>query len=235
MKKKITVAVTAVLLLTVCAFAGHDVALTMEAKEHQPLTLVIDAGHGGMDPGASAPDGTSEREINLSVTEKLRESAENAGIKVVLTREDSLGLIPDDSGGKWSKLGDLNVRRDIIEETQPDVVLSIHLNSYTADSSVRGAQVFYAEEASKSLAEAIQESIKTGVDDGTGRIALAKKDMYLFQRKTGADEETGQNERKMILVECGFLSNPQDLANLKTEIHQQKIADSILYAVTKIL
>lgn len=221
MKRKKT-GVLILLLVLICLLSGGQLVYRVCSGSGAPLTMVIDAGHGGPDSGAVGSDGTVEREINLAIAKALMDEAQRYGIDVILTRETAEGLYSDgDTGGRWSKLGDLNERKRIIREAGADLVISIHLNSFTEDERVRGAQVFYPQEASKAFAEQMQESLKKGINDGTSRTALQKKDMYLFRNLTG----------KMILVECGFLSNPVDLGRLKTEEHQVKIANSMMNAV----
>ncbi len=221
----------AVLLLTcVCLAPSYSQVLTTASKITAPsMKLVLDAGHGGMDGGAQGADGTKEQKINLEIVKALQKEAARYGVKVILTRETEEGLMPEDAG-KWTKVGDLKERRQVIEETKPDLTISIHLNSFISDTSVHGAQVFYPKEGeqalqedSKALAEAIQDALKEELGDGADRIVLQKSGMYLFR----------DAKHPMILVECGFLSNPGDLGNLKTAAYQQKIAEGIMSAVAE--
>lgn len=221
-KKKIIIFILILALAATGAAGAGRVLFTTGGGSSATLTMVIDAGHGGMDPGAVAEDGTVEKDISLAVAEALRQEAEELGIHVIMTRENDDGLYPEgDTTLRWTKLSDLNERKRIIREAAPDLTVSIHLNSYTADASVRGAQIFYPDEASKLLAENLQAAIEAGVQDGTDRTALSKKDMYLFQNMEG----------KRILAECGFLSNPVDLANLKQAEHRGKIAESMIKSI----
>ena len=125
-------------------------------------------------------------------------------------------------------MGDMRERKRIIEETRPDVTVSIHLNSYTADTSVCGPQVFYSEEGRKELAlenrglaEQVRQSLRETLGERADRAVMSKNDIYLFRN---IDEH-------MILIECGFLSNPAEAADLKREEYQQKIASSVVDAV----
>ena len=131
------------------------------------MTMVIDAGHGGMDGGAAGADGTTEQKINLDIAKALQAEAKKYGISAVLTRESEDGLYEEENGGKWSKVGDMRQRKRIIEEEDPDLVVSIHLNSFISDTSVHGAQVFYPKEGesslvdeNKALAEKVQAALK---------------------------------------------------------------------------
>ena len=228
MKLKKGVAVL-LLLAFVCLSPGYSKMAETAGKMKAPVTLVLDAGHGGMAGGAIGSDGTKEQKINLDIVKAMEEEAGNYGMQVVLTRGTEDGLVEEDAG-KWTKVGDLKVRRKVIEETSPDMTISVHLNSFPSDTSVHGAQVFYPKEAesvlqeeSKEIAEKIQDSLKEKLGDGADRIVLPKSGMYLFR----------EAEHPMILVECGFLSNPEDLGNLKTQGYQQKIAEGIIGAVAE--
>ncbi len=193
------------------------------------LVMVIDAGHGGPDGGAEAKDGTKEKEINLAIAKALQAEAEKQGIKTIMTRETDDGLYEAANiEKKWKKLGDLKERKRIIDEAKPDIVVSIHLNSFWSDTSVRGAQVFYPKTgtpeiiaASENLAGAIQDSLIKGLNDGSNRIEMGKDNIYLFENVTVPT----------VLVECGFLSNTNDLNNLKLKNYQQKIAECILKSI----
>ncbi len=230
MKRK-KILLLAVLVAAVVAMPGYGQVVEMAGQLTVPLTMVIDAGHGGMDSGASAKDGTSEKDINLAIAKALAKQAEDYGIRVVLTRETEDGLYAqDNAGGRWSKVDDLKERKRIMEDANPDLVISIHLNSFISDSAVRGAQVFYAsggtseqEEESKGLAEEMQKVLNEKANEGKDRIVLPKKDMYLFR----------EADCTMILVECGFLSNPEDARLLVDEKYQKKIAGCIMGSVAK--
>lgn len=196
------------------------------------FVMVIDAGHGGPDGGAEAADGTKESEINLAIAKALQEKAEKQGITVVMTREEEEGLYEAQNAEmKWKKLGDLKERKRIIDGADADVVVSIHLNSFWSDTDVRGAQVFYPKSCEESLqvesaalADCIQNSLIKGLNDGSNRTEMGKNDIYLFKEITCPT----------VLVECGFLSNQQDLSNLKNETYQKKVADCILKGVMEI-
>ncbi len=213
----------------VCCIPGYRQITETAAKLSASKTILIDAGHGGMDGGAVGSDGTKEQQINLNIAKALGKEAEKYGLRVVFTRENEDGLYEEDSG-KWSKVGDLKERKRIIEETNPDLVVSIHLNSFISDTNVHGAQVFFPKEGDKTLmeenkelAEAVQGALKEQIREGADRIVLSKEGMYLFRN----------TERHMILVECGFLSNPEDLGNLKTERYQEKIAAGIMNGIAE--
>lgn len=221
----------ALILGAVAVMPGYEQAVEMAARASAPLTMVIDAGHGGMDSGAVSKDGISEKDINLAIAKALQSQAEAYGVEVTLTRETEDGLYAQsNTDGRWSKVEDLKERKRIIEESGAELVVSIHLNSFISDSSVRGAQVFYAgggseeqKEESKALAEEMQSQLNAEANEGKDRIVLPKNDMYLFR----------EADRTMILVECGFLSSPDDAQLLVSQEYQEKIAACIMKSVAK--
>ncbi len=190
--------------------------------------IVVDPGHGGFDGGAVSKDGTSEKDINLGIALQLAERLEAAGWEVVLTRTEDRALDEGDEERKrirTRKTEDLRNRKKLIDEIEPILAVSIHLNSFQEDPSVRGAQTFYPARAeneklleeSQRLAEEIQKELIDGLDDGTKREALAKKDVLLLK----------DPKVPTVLVECGFLSNPDDAAKLKKEAYQEKLSEFI--------
>ncbi|MBD7913289.1 MULTISPECIES: N-acetylmuramoyl-L-alanine amidase [Clostridium] len=180
--------------------------------------ILIDAGHGGIDGGAKGKEGTIEKNINLSISKKLKKKLEDEGYKVFMTREEDNSLA---SG----KAKDLSARCKMKKETKCDMFISIHQNKFSKESCY-GAQVWYASnEKSSQLAKLIQESLKENVDDKNHRIAKAAKDQYKILRD-GYDGAC-------IIVECGFLSNYKEEKKLKTDEHQDKIVSGIVCGVNK--
>lgn len=178
------------------------------------VTVVIDPGHGGVDGGAEADDGTPEKNINLNIALKLKQLAENDGWNVIMTREEDTGLYSEQNSTiRSKKTEDLKKRKEIFDSSAADAAVSIHLNSYTADRSVRGAQVFYADgsEESKMLAECIQDQMKNR------RRAMAKSDVLILQ----------QAKVPTVIAECGFLSNYEESRKLRTDEYQNKLAKNI--------
>jgi len=222
-RKIIFLFMLAAIVLTVPGPAELSV-LTGQMKA--PLTLVVDAGHGGPDGGAEAKDGTREADLNLAIAKALQTVGEKRGMKIILTRETKDGLYSSENlEKKWRKLEDMRCRKTIIEESKADAAVSIHMNCFQEDSNVRGAQTFYPKTgsadilaASEALAESIQKSLVEGLHDGSSRVHLGRGDVYLLENPS----------IPVVLVECGFLSNPQDAACLKQEKQQRKIAGCIL-------
>lgn len=179
-------------------------------------TIVIDAGHGGIDGGKIGINGEVEKEINLLIAGRLKNLLEQQGIAVVMTRTDDNGLYEENATNK--KQQDMKRRCELINQTEAELVVSIHQNSYT-EPSVCGPQVFYYENsaAAKEIAAILQSSLNTLLEIERPR-EIKANDSYYILRKT---------ERPAVIVECGFLSNPAEAALLSTEEYQQKVAEAI--------
>lgn len=178
-------------------------------------TIVLDAGHGGWDPGKTGTQGANEKELNLAVAEKLAEYLELGGAEVILTRSS------DDALGK-GKGGDMAERKRIANESGGALLISIHQNAFPS-AQARGAQVFYHKSSEKGrlLAECVQESLRERVD-GSNRRKAKENEAYYILRTT---------EIPAVLVECGFLSNGEEERLLNDEGYQEKLAWAIYCGV----
>ena len=179
-------------------------------------TVVIDSGHGGVDPGKMSSDGILEKEIILSIAKKLKKLLIDAGIDVVMTREDDIGLYSEGDSNK--KIADMKKRCQIIKDSNADIVVSIHQNSFES-SSVSGAQVFYYKHSAegKILAQILQNSFKENLNPDNKRQEKADSTYYLLVH----------TEAPTVIAECGFLSNPEEAALLNTDEYQEKVASAI--------
>ena len=186
------------------------------STESAGFVVVLDAGHGGNDPGKVGVDGTLEKDINLSLVYKLKEVLEAADVTVILTREEDHGLYQDSDTNK--KRADMKARCELIGESQADLVISIHQNSYH-DESVKGAQVFYytGSEEGRSLAEQIEASLRSVIGEENTRQAKANSEYYLLLHTSCPTA----------IVECGFLSNWEEAEKLGDEGYQEKLAWAI--------
>ena len=195
-KRKLLIGLGIVLL--VCIFGATAVALYC-AVPRKEYVVVIDAGHGGGDAGVvGSKSGVSEAEINLLVAFTLKKQLEERGVRVVMTREKKSVL----EDGIGSKSDDFEKRKSIINDNSPDLVISIHQNKFP-DSTRRGAQVFYnvSSEQGKSLATAVQTSLNNLNQEKVGRsFSALKGDYYILNC----------SPYPSCIVECGFLSNPND-------------------------
>lgn len=183
------------------------------ATENKKTCVIVDAGHGGADPGKVGINGALEKDINLEIAKKLQKFLEMEDIEVVLTRDSDAGLYDEEASNK--KVQDMKRRVEIIEATKPFITVSIHQNSYH-EEYVHGAQTFYyeASEQSKVLAEKIQQVLLNEVDKNNTRVAKANDSYYLL-KKTSVP---------IVIVECGFLSNSEEAQKLDSDYYQEKLA-----------
>ena len=194
---------------------GLPSAKKVNALEQEPYVVVLDAGHGGQDPGKVGVNNALEKELNLEIAQKLKEELSKEGIAVYMTREDDGGLYEETDANK--KRADLAARLAIIQEKQPDLVVSIHQNSYSSQD-IRGPQTFYykSSEKGKELAERIQTALWEAFPDYK-RKAKANGDYYLLLHTACPT----------VIVECGFLSNWDEAELLSSEEYQMEMARAI--------
>lgn len=181
--------------------------------------IYLDAGHGGTDPGALYKN-IYEKDINLEIVYKLKDILEKKGATVLLTRYGDYDLaVPNALNRKRS---DLSRRANIIDESMCDLYISIHLNAESS-STWNGAQVFYDDvnENNVTLAKFIQEEFKKNT--GTKRQYKETNEMYMYKRI----------ERVGVLVEVGFISNPNDRYNLRQDWYQEKVSNIIMNGILK--
>lgn len=213
-------ALSLVLLLS-CSFALS--AASAAAVPANAPCIVLDAGHGGVDPGVvGRTTGEKESDVNLKIVQKLQKLFSDAGFRVVLTRKNAGGLygLPT----KGYKRRDMEERRRIIREAEPDFVLSVHQNTFPSDTSRRGGQVFFRE--GSAAGEALAVSIQARLNALGGRsVSALKGDFFLLEC---ADCPSA-------LVECGFLSNAEEERLLLTDEYQGKIARAVFEGVLSFL
>ena len=215
--KKHTMCVLLVGVILIYSIVGVCYAVKATSSPKAQYTIVIDAGHGGRDGGAVGSTGVTESELNLAFSLKLKEMCEDYGFKVVLTRKDMNGLYSLFASNK--KKSEMQKRQEIIEKAKPDVMVSIHMNSFSASSS--GAQCFYASgnEAGEQLASSVQETLSTEIEH-TGTSAKVG-DFYVLNC----------TDYPSVLVECGFLSNPDEERKLCDEDYQSNFCRLLLYGI----
>lgn len=213
-------ALSLVLLLS-CSFALS--AASAAAVPANAPCIVLDAGHGGVDPGVvGRTTGEKESDVNLKIVQKLQKLFSDAGFRVVLTRKNAGGLygLPT----KGYKRRDMEERRRIIREAEPDFVLSVHQNTFPSDTSRRGGQVFFRE--GSDAGEALAVSIQARLNALGGRsVSALKGDFFLL----------GCADCPSALVECGFLSNAEEERLLLTDEYQGKIARAVFEGVLSFL
>ncbi len=205
-------AIAALLLWFAALYGSEKISSAVSAADYNgealgEICIVIDAGHGGEDGGAVGVDGLLEKTVNLQIAEMLRDQLTVAGIQNVMTRSDDRLLYDrsvDYRGRK--KMLDLRARLDIVENTPGSVLVSIHLNAFS-ESKYSGLQVYYSphHEGSRHLAELIQTAARCHLQpENTRKIKAADSGIYLLNR----------SERPAVLIECGFLSNPDECTKL---------------------
>ncbi|MBS6952385.1 MAG: N-acetylmuramoyl-L-alanine amidase [Enterocloster asparagiformis] len=194
-----------------------------DMREEKPL-VVIDAGHGGFDPGKVGIDGQLEKDINLSIALRLKEYLEASDVNVILTRDTDTGLYQ--SGDSRKKVSDMRRRCDIINEARPDLVVSIHQNSYHQEE-INGGQVFYykTSQNGKRLAEILQKRFDYVLGDANRRVAKANDNYYLLLHV----------KEPIVIVECGFLSNRKEAKALENDEYQDRLAWTIHMGVMEYL
>lgn len=218
--------VMAGILLVSMFLAAREGAIyvnSMQIKNSERRCIVIDAGHGGFDPGKVGVNGQLEKDINLEIADRLKQFLQAEGIEVVMTRQGENGLYDEDASNK--KVQDMKRRLEIIEKADPALVVSIHQNSYH-EEYVKGAQVFYYATSTNSrvLAEMLQEQLRR-LDPQNKREAKGN-DSYFLLKKTA---------KPIVIVECGFLSNREEAEKLTTSLYQEKLAWNIHMGIMKYL
>ena len=226
--KHIIFSIIALLLVIISIFEIENVS--DDVMKYMPVTnktIILDAGHGGIDPGALTKDkNTSEKDVNLIIALKIRELLQASGALVILTREEDVSLY-EENGDKTIRQKyneNLKNRKKIIQESNADMFVSIHLNAFE-QSKYYGAQTFYpkGKEDSIGLSKYIQGELKRVVDKTNNREVKARDDIYLLK----------ENEIPSVLIECGFLSNEKESKLLVDEKYQEKLAWSIYVGIQK--
>ena len=194
-------------------YMGEEGVQTVAGTKNSQV-IVIDAGHGGSDPGKVGVNQALEKDINLDIANKVKTLLKKQGFTVIMTRTDEGGL-----GG--SKAEDMKARVTLINKEKPSLAISIHQNSYGGES-IHGAQVFYYSHSKdgESAAKTMQAALLAADPENT-RQAKAN-DTYYMLKKT---------EVPVIIVECGFLSNPAEAEKLVTEEYQDILAEAITNGV----
>lgn len=211
-------------IFLVFLLAISSISLVGATSKKLPLMgklIYLDAGHGGPDPGAMYKE-IEEKKINLEITKKLALQLESLGATIYLTRYDDYDIsVPNTINRKRS---DLSRRANMINRSECDLYLSLHLNAETS-SSWRGAQVFYDDinEENKKIAEIMQKKLSQKVN--TKRDYKEMTTIYMYRRI----------KRPGVLIELGFLSNPNERYLLTTDEYQQKLIDAMIEGVKEYL
>ena len=217
----------AVILCIGLAHGGSQAVTTLGesapvAREH---TIIIDAGHGGIDGGATSCTGILESTINLQIALRLDDLMHFLGYQTYMIRTTDTSIYTQGNTIAAQKVSDLKERVRIVNETEDAILISIHQNTFS-DSRYGGAQVFYPKtDGSKELASAMQGALITIANPGSKRVCKKADGVYLMEHI----EQTG------ILIECGFLSNPEEEALLRSADYQKKLCGIIAATVGSFL
>ncbi len=228
---KNTAKILTMLLVFAMLLVAHESAQfvsTLEehirAAKNKSVTIVVDAGHGGIDPGKVGINKALEKDINLAIALKLERNLKESGVNVVMTRTDDSGLYNEGDSNK--KVRDMKKRLSIIEEAKPELAVSIHQNSYP-DPSVCGVQVFYYKDSvkGKEAAEIMQSQLIKTLKPEKERVAKDNSSYYLL-KKTSVP---------IMIVECAFMSNPAEAELLTQEDYQERVAWAIYMGIMQVI
>lgn len=211
--KKYGCLLTILLLIVSFSFTYYNISLQSQAN-FCGVVIVLDAGHGGRDGGCVGVNGSIEKELNLKYTLSLKNKLIKHGYKVVLTRSNDDGLYSPLANDK--KVSDMNARMKIIKNANPNLVVSIHMNSFR-DSSVSGANCFYKidDSASKQCASLIQTSLNTYCNAPNKNVKSGDYFMLNCSYYTS------------VLIECGFISNKQEEENLNNLSYMDEFTTAV--------
>ena len=227
-RRRIIAAFATALILFCAVMISHisSVRQSTATPEHRP-TVILDAGHGGKDSGAVGVNGVLEKDLNLEVCEALRALLVASGIEVVMTRSDDRMLYTEeqDIPGK-RKYYDLENRRKTAEMHPGAVFVSIHMNKF-AQERYSGLQVWCADDPeSRTLADLITDTVRENLQpDNRREVKTAGQDIYLLHRAVGC----------AVLVECGFLSNPEECEKLCDEDYRKELSFLLFCAIMNYL
>jgi len=212
-----------ILLIAGALALSREVVQVVSRNQRAAKTIVVDAGHGGSDPGMVTEE-LKEKDLNLTIAKMLRTYLEKEGFYVEMTRTEDKGLYQEGSRNK--KAQDMQNRVAFIAEKTPLLTVSIHQNSYP-DPSVKGPQVFYYADSveGEKLAGCIQSQMNDKLETEPPREAKGNTSYYLLKKSSGV----------LNIIECGFMTNPQEAANLQEKGYQQKVVEAIGAGITDYL
>lgn len=220
MRRKLEFVALILLLISLIVISNNLAQYVSSSEVVQNKTqVVLDPGHGDSDPGKVGINGVLEKNVNLKISKEIKNLLEGQGIEVLMTREGDESLAKESDTNK--KVQDMKARVQLMNGADADLIVSIHQNSYT-DEQVHGAQVFYYahSENGKACAEIMQKALLEADPDNT-RQAKADDSYYILRR----------TKSPTIIVECGFLSNPEEAEQLNTEEYQKKLAKAITQGI----
>lgn len=211
------------LSLAIARASSEDTLYISAAAGESAPVIIIDAGHGGEDSGAIGRNGVYEKDLNLAISMELGSILSEEGYAVVYTRTDDR-LLYGEAGNivGMKKIYDLKNRCLVSEEYPDSIFVSIHMNSF-GESKYSGLQVYYStkNEGSALLAERIQTSVREGIQPTNNRKTKLGRDLYLMENI----------ESVAVLIECGFISNPEECEKLSEKEYQKQLSFLIACAI----
>jgi N-acetylmuramoyl-L-alanine amidase len=210
--------------VSLCQLASSSVTVLKESEPVQNRTvIIIDAGHGGIDGGATSCTGIPESHINLQISLRLNDLVQLLGFETKMIRKTDTSVYTEGNTIAAQKVSDLKQRVKLVNETRNAVLVSVHQNTFL-DSRYSGAQVFYANDnTSRELAKVMQADLISNLNPGSKRQCKSSDGIYLMQNI----------QRPGVLIECGFLSNPEEEANLLTAEYQKQIASVVATCISR--
>lgn len=219
-------ALVCVIIIFSSNMTGASEQSSYASEEGSPVTVIIDAGHGGEDGGTQSRDGLLEKDLNLDIAERLSLIFSQNGVNVIMTRSDDRLLYDKNGDYKGRKKAlDAQARLNIASEDPNAIFISIHQN-YFSSSQYRGLQVWYSgnDNRSMELAQYIQSGVKNTLQPNNNRqIKLAGSNIYLLEHI----------KNPAVLIECGFLSNPEEAKRLSDPTYRQNLSEVIYRSVTE--
>ncbi len=228
MKKRFSIVTAYILIIggLLLGIRAGDRAIQVIAQQlpiQRSVRIVIDPGHGGEDGGATSCTGVLESNMNLEIALRLRDLMQFLGYEPVMIRTTDEAIHTKGDTISARKMSDLKERVRIGNEAEKTIYISLHQNTFS-DSRYSGAQVFYgAGQGSAALAKQLQDTFASSLGQGQSRKCKKADGVYVMEHLTVT----------AVLVECGFLSNPQEEALLRSPQYQQRLAASIASAVTR--
>ena len=225
--RQIKISIVFIIVLSIVLWPGYNVINNQKVVALGAPTncVIIDAGHGAFDCGGVADDGTYEKNLNLAIAKKLNFVLQLYGVNTVLTRVDDNALGKTSTNSETNKVKDTKARVEIMQKYPNAIFVSIHQNKFS-DTSVKGFQTFYknGDNYGKALAENIQTTFVELLNPDKVRTAKSdNRNVYILNNST----------IPTVIVECGFLSNSEDLSNLKSDAYQGKIAFTLAIGILK--
>lgn len=209
--KLLIITIICCLLISIVAIVP---SINTSIRPKTEYTIVLDAGHGGRDGGSIGFNGSIEKDLNLKYAKSLQKLLSKDGINVVMTRTGDNGLYNEDADNK--KLSDMRKRREIINNSTPNLVVSLHMNSFPLDSC-KGAKTFYqiGNDTSFNAAKCIQSSLNYYVENASKTVSAG--DYYILNC----------SKYTSVLIECGFISSPEEEKLLNTDSYREDFVYSI--------